>query len=136
MNWKTIIPLVIAVGTMGIPSTSQAGDEGWAALGGLLLGGAIFGHHHGHHTEYRTVHREVIVEKPVSHGHYEYRTKKVWHPGYYTHRKLPCGTVRKVWEPGYYEHRKVKVWVPATEVVVRHRPHHRRSYYSRRSCDW
>ena len=133
MNWKLMVPLACAVGVMGLPSVSQAGDEGWAALGGVLLGGALFGNH-GHHTEYRTVHREVVIEEPVSRGHYEYRSKRVWHQGYYTHQRLACGTLRKVWEPGHYEYRKVKVWVPATQVVV-HRPSYRRS--SRRSsCDW
>ena len=129
MNWKTGIPMALIAVAMMCPSTVKAGDDGWAALGGFLLGGLLLSDSgHAHH-EYRTVrHERVIVEEPVAQGYYTYRTQRVWHPGHHIHRRLACGTLRRVWEPGHYEHRKVKVWVPS----------HSRSYSSRRgsSCDY
>ncbi len=45
-------------------------------------------------------------------GRWEYRTTRIWVPGYYVTRYEPCGRKIRIWRPGRYEFRKQKVWVP------------------------
>jgi hypothetical protein len=81
-------------------------------------------------------------------GHYEYRTKQVWVPGYYRYEEIPAvyheihvrigevklvlarpACTRKVWVPGYHEEKRVKVWVPGRYVRIVHpRPHARHGH--------
>lgn len=126
MKWKNLLLAVLMMACLGLPRAVHAGDEGWAALGGFL-GGVLLSQ--GHHHEHRTVIREKIYHRErVSQGHYEYQTRRIWHPGRFVHVRRDCGRVRRVWEPGYYQHEKVKVWVPSLHV----------SYRSghRSGCDW
>jgi hypothetical protein len=110
------------------PVAGQAGDEGWAALGGFLGGtilGEVFHGHHGHHG-HQGGHTVVVEEhhyvQPA--GHYEYEKREVWHEGYYSYEYDRCGRRIRVWNPGYYTYTTVKVW-------VEHRGHHRDYAY----CD-
>ncbi|MFT5122450.1 MAG: hypothetical protein ACI9TH_004866 [Kiritimatiellia bacterium] len=121
-NTLSIITLTLGLGVCA--PQAQAGDEGWAAFGGLL-GGAVLTHaayqSHGHHAapSHGSSHRE-------SSGHFEYREERVWVPGHYDYERDACGHKVRVFHPGHYKSETVKVWIP-----------HRRGHYaSRRSCGY
>lgn len=117
---KTLgILLAAAVLTGFAPRQAQAGDDGWAALGGFIGGLIVHDIFEPHHhttvikeTRYRSDyqprrnhHRETHSER------YEYRWEKKWVPGYYSYEEDSCGYVEKIWHPGYYTRVKVKVLV-------------------------
>ena len=130
---KKVATVLSLVGMLALapPVSSQAGDEGWAALGGFI-GGTIFsgiahGSHHASHTSHHTIVNHYETSRS---GHYEFVDKKVWHPGYWDYGYDECGRKTKVWVKGYYSIETVKVWVSDRH---RHpyRPRHRsgRSHY-------
>lgn len=99
---------------------AKAMNEEWAAVagfvGGVLIANAANCSSRSYYYESAPVYREpprhVVhyeYERP-SRGRYEYRTERVWVPGYWTRERSHCGT-RNVWQPGYYETTREKVWV-------------------------
>ena len=107
-----IVGTLITALAIGTTPRAEAGDEGWAAfggvLGGLLLSKTVFSDH-GHHRTVRH-HREAYRSERAT-GHYEYRREKRWIPGCWVTVRDDCGRSYREWQPGYYKHFEVKVWV-------------------------
>ena len=133
MKAITLACCILGIAFAMPPQKAQAGDEGWAALGGFVVGGLFqhyaHGSHHRHH--YRAPRTCYVPPAPACPpprvtcqptGHYETRTVKTWVPGTWIYETLPCGTVQKVWQPGYYQTEKVRVWVqgPPRRIVSRY----------------
>ncbi|MBE2214739.1 MAG: hypothetical protein IAE82_12780 [Opitutaceae bacterium] len=45
------------------------------------------------------------------HGHWEWRTVRVWVPGRWAYVDRDCGRPRRVWIEGYHDRRRERVWV-------------------------
>lgn len=130
MSKFVIVPVLMVALLIGRPIEAQAGDEGWAALGGFL-GGALLtraAQCRSYHASYAPVVTEtVVVHEPIETGHYEYRTDKEWVPGYWSYVEDRCGRIEKVWHPGRYEYVEVKVWVPHVRRYAYHSTYRRGS---------
>lgn len=136
--WMGTLALALSMAGSG---TAQAGDEGWAALGGFI-GGAIlsdaFGHHGHHSVETRVIVNEPYYVREVVHHAPRYVSRRVWHEGYWSYAHDRCGRRIKTWNPGYYTVEQVRVSSPRHEVSYRshHRSYRDDHYRSRRSCRW
>ena len=106
----------------GQAQTANAMNEEWAAVagfvGGVLLANAAscntptVRYYEPARVEYRHYEppRRIARCDAQPRGRYEYRTERVWVPGYWTYDS-DCGGRRQVWQPGYYETTRSKVWV-------------------------
>lgn len=103
--------MVILTG-VGTSLPSQAGDEGWAALGGFI-GGLAVGNSSSCRTSVRVYQPQVhyrysepvrVYERErVRRPRYTTVTRSVWVPGGWVHQRDDCGRRYKVWQNGYYE---------------------------------
>jgi hypothetical protein len=123
---------VVLTGTLVAGPAMQAGaiNREWSAALGFLGGWMVANGGLCPRTVYqepvyveRPVYREtVVVEEPVVTGHYEYRERQIWTPGFWECIVTPRGHGERVWHEGYYRTETIKVWV--TDYPR----------YSRRSC--
>lgn len=117
-----VTAVCVAGGLCLSPMETQAGDEGWAALGGLI-GGLALGQisSHSSHTVVHRVNsysscdsRRVTRHRPrtTRKWRYEYITERHWVPGCWVFERDRCGRRYRVWQDGYYETVRRKVRVP------------------------
>ena len=111
MKKSILLTMTLLLVAFAVPNSSEARDEGWAALGGLVGGLLISDIQHNRHSHASRVSR-VHHAEPVRRGHYEFREEKSWVPGCWKESIDDCGHVTRYWEEGYNEIRSVKVWVP------------------------
>lgn len=122
MNKMTFASIAaFATALMGTPAPVLAGhhhhdndDEVIAAIGGFI-GGVIVGSaiNNGAPPPPPPARVEVSYGHSPSHrhGHWEWRTVRVWVPGYWAWADRDCGRPRKVWVDGYYDRRRERVWI-------------------------
>jgi hypothetical protein len=106
------------------PLEGEAGDSGWAVIGGYGDNGVVVGNSCGNH--YRQGRKSLVIKSQRAgrrtSGHYIYEKHRVWNPGYYSYAYAPCGRKVKTWHEGFHTYEMVKVWVPR-------RGHRERAYY-------
>lgn len=129
MNTKTNALLLLAVAAIAFlaPKPAHAGDKEAALIGGLL-GGLIIGSAIADHRADNDCHDTTIIVADHGHrrsaGYWDYRTVRVWVPGYWevSHRH---GCSVRVYVPGRWEHRRERCWVAYHD---RDRHHDRRRH--------
>lgn len=118
---STICILTMAIVVAGIQNV-QAGDKEKYLAGGLIGGwllNEVFDRScvDVHSTRKIVVEHRSCERRPA--GHYEYRTVKVWVPGYHRQTVNRCGRVEYCWVPGHFECRTEKVWVSHEHRISR-----------------
>lgn len=130
MNTKTNALLLLTVAAIAFlaPKPAQAGDKEAALIGGLL-GGIIIGSAIADHRADNDCHDTTIIvtdrDRCAPTGYWDYRTVRVWVPGYWevSHRH---GCSVRVYVPGRWEHRRERSWVAYNDRSYHHdRRHHR-----------
>lgn len=119
-----------------VPQKAHAGDKEAALIGGLI-GGFIIGsaiqNNAPVYTETVVVHHGPGYDRcaPEPSGYWDYRSVRVWVPGYWQER-WSRGCRERVYVEGYWTHRRERVWVTAS------RGHDRRGYdrYDRGDRRW
>jgi len=114
--WTTALLTALAAGPA---MQASAINREWSAVLGFLGGYMMANGGLCPRTVYqepvyveRPVYRErVVIEEPVVTGHYEFRERRVWEPGFWECIATRCGREERVWHEGYYRTEMIKVWV-------------------------
>jgi hypothetical protein len=134
MKTKLTALLLAAAAVLAlVPKQAQAGDKELALIGGFI-GGLIVGAalDDRHDARYETRYDTVVVSHDYDRdydrgyhrhdrprGYWDYRTVRVWVPGYWE-TSYDCGRRVRVFVPGYYETRRERVWVAHNRRGPRH----------------
>jgi hypothetical protein len=125
----TVLAAVVMVASV-LPASAI--NREWSAVLGFLGGWMVANGGLCPRTVYqepvyveRPIYREtIVVEEPVVTGHYEFRERQVWEPGFWERIVTRCGREERVWHEGHYRTEMIKFWVDDCRPT--HGRHHRR----------